>query len=529
MGKLSSHTGNVALAAGSEALAPIVEAAGWRLIDNSAGTGADVRLVDARDTLEQMAGEDAAALAERAALLAIVRDAHGAAQAYEAGATHVLTGAVDMATLGLALRFAGRHSRRLRGTGRARRAGECGDGAVERFVTALSHDQAATVAVIAMSRFDTVNAAFGREAGDALLRETGARIAAALPSAAVIERDEGARFLVAMKEDEADAAVRIATIEAALTRRFAIGAEEANLGVRIGVAHRGAGEAAAILVRRAREALHQALASDGASIRVAPSVHAAHGLRLAADLHRAIDRDEIDILFQPQVALDDGRITGVEALARWEHPEHGVLGADTLFAAAERAGLGLALSEHIQRLALTMAAPWTGALAELRVAINVTAADLARGDFTEYFLALVERSGIDPARVTAEVTESGFVTDLELAAERLQRLREAGLRVAIDDFGTGYSSLAYLKALPLDYLKIDRSLTQDIAGGDRARTVVRGVIAIAAGLGLATIAEGVEDEEQRSLLAAEGCTLYQGFLCAGPLRENVLAALLGEA
>ena len=119
--------------------------------------------------------------------------------------------------LAIALAHCPWHARRLRGTGHARRAGECGDGAVERFVTALSHDQAATVAVIAMSRFDTVNAAFGREAGDALLRETGARIAAALPSAAVIERDEGARFLVAMKEDEADAAVRIATIEAALT------------------------------------------------------------------------------------------------------------------------------------------------------------------------------------------------------------------------------------------------------------------------------------------------------------------------
>lgn len=131
--------------------------------------------------------------------------------------------------------------------------------------------------------------------------------------------------------------------------------------------------------------------------------------------------------------------------------------------------------------------------------------------------------------MTVEVTESGFVTDLAEASARLERLREVGLRVAIDDFGTGYSSLAYLKALPLDYLKIDRSLTQDIAGGHRGRVVVRGIIAIANGLGLTTIAEGVEDDEQHDLLAAEGCDLYQGFLCAGPLDEVALAALIGRA
>lgn len=524
MGQQSSDTGEVALAEGAEALAPIVVAAGWRV---GVG-GGDVRLVDAREGTEAVAREDAAAIDDRAALLALVGDAEGAARAYEAGATHVLTGAVTADSLALALRFAGRHARRLRGTGRTRRAGETGQGAAERFVAALDGDAAVTVAVIAMTRFDTVNAAFGREAGDLLLRETGARIAAALPAAAVIERDEGARFLVAMQDGDAAAAARVATIEAALARRFPLGREEANLGVRIGVAHRATGEAATALVRRARDALGHALASDGASVRIAPSSQAAHGIRLAADLHRAIDRDEIDILFQPQVSLSTGVITGVEALARWEHPEHGVLGADTLFGAAERAGLGVALSEHIQRLALTLAAGWTGPLSRLRVAINVTAADLARSDFVEHFMALVARSGIDPTRVTAEVTESGFVADLATASARLDRLRVAGLRVAIDDFGTGYSSLAYLKALPLDYLKIDRSLTQDIVGGLRGRIVVRGIIAIAAGLGLTTIAEGVEDEEQRRLLAAEGCDLYQGFLRAGPLDESALATLVGE-
>ncbi len=521
VGEMIDDIGEVALAPGSEALAELVRAAGWRI----GGALAEIRLVDARGDLRRIAAEDAAAAAARAALLALVADEAGALAAYDEGATHVCVGEPSGERLYTALRFAGRHARRLRGTARMRRAGEAG-GMAERFVAALGDAEEATVAVIAMTRFDSVNAAYGRAAGDRLLREAAARIVAALPGAAVIERDDGAQFVVALQENAEPARARIAAIEAAMGRRFALGREEANIGARIGVAHRVPGEAADALVRRAREALRQAMAGDGAGVRTAADPVAGAGIDLAADLHRAIDRAEIDILFQPQVALADGRITGVEALARWEHPVHGVLGANTLFAAAERAGLGLALSEHIQLLALTRAAAWHGALAKLRVAVNVTAADLARSDFVAHFLGLVARSGIDPARVTAEVTESGFVTDLALAAERLGHLRGAGLRVAIDDFGTGYSSLAYLKALPLDYLKIDRSLTQDITGGPRARVVVRGIIAIAAGLGLNTIAEGVEDEAQRDLLAAEGCHLYQGFLRAGPLDEAALAQVV---
>jgi EAL domain-containing protein (putative c-di-GMP-specific phosphodiesterase class I)/GGDEF domain-containing protein len=513
--------GEVALAPGSEALAELVRAAGWRI----GGALAEVRLVDARLDLRGIALEDGAASAARAALLALVPDEPAALAAYDEGATHVCVGPVNGPALYAALRFAGRHARRLRGTARMRRAGEAG-GAAERFVAALPGDVEASVAVIAMTRFDTVNAAYGRVAGDRLLREAAGRIVAALPTAAVIERDDGARFVIALQENPQAALARIAAIEAALGRRFALGQEEASIGARIGVAHRVKGEAADALVRRAREALGEALVGEGAGVRTAADPAVSGGLGLAADLHRAIDRNEIDILFQPQVTLAGGRIVGVEALARWEHPMHGVLGANTLFTAADRAGLGLALSEHIQRLALTRAAAWRGALARLRVAVNVTAADLARSDFAEHFLDLVQRSAIDPARVTAEVTESGFVTDLAVAAERLSQLRAAGLRIAIDDFGTGYSSLAYLKALPLDYLKIDRSLTQDITGGKRARVVVRGIIAIAAGLGLSTIAEGVEDVTERDLLATEGCDLYQGFLCAGPLDERALGLLV---
>jgi EAL domain-containing protein (putative c-di-GMP-specific phosphodiesterase class I) len=139
---------------------------------------------------------------------------------------------------------------------------------------------------------------------------------------------------------------------------------------------------------------------------------------------------------------------------------------------------------------------------------------------------MVGESGFDPKRLTVEVTEDGLIEDLGAAARLLAELREGGLRVAIDDFGTGYSSLAYLKALPLDYLKIDKRLSDDISGSARDRIVVRGVIDMARSLGLEVIAEGVESEEQLGLLAREGCTLYQGFLCAPPVTADELAALV---
>ncbi|WP_085809516.1 bifunctional diguanylate cyclase/phosphodiesterase [Sphingomonas sp. TZW2008] len=520
----ATKIGTVACGSSARALADRVRAAGWAIGEELA----EIRLVDARANIALIAAEEARAVADRAALLALIPDATDASAAYARGATHILVGDPDAMALGDALAFAGRYARRLRGAGRTRRAGEISDGAAARFLATLGRAESASVAVIAITRFDTVNVAFGRDVGDALLREAAARIAALLPTRGVIERDEGARFIVAFSMDAEDHAspARIASIEAALNRRFVVDGLEASLGVRIGVAHRAGSEDGAALIRRAREALDRAIGSDGAAVRIAPHPQTASDVRLAADLHRAIDRDEIDILFQPQVSLREGHVLGVEALARWEHPVHGVLGAATLFAAADRAGLATALSEHIQALALRRAATWRGAMGALRVAVNVTAADLARGDFPSYFLDLVTRSGIAPSRVTAEVTESGLVDDLPIAAARLDALRGAGLRVAIDDFGTGYSSLAYLKALPLDYLKIDRSLTQDIAGAPRGRIVVRGIIAIAAGLGLRTIAEGVESEEERRLLADEGCDLYQGFLCAGPLDERELARLI---
>ena len=393
----------------------------------------------------------------------------------------------------------------------------------------LSEGRGVTVAIVALASFEIINAAYGRNTGDALVVAATDRINRALSAAGDVDvARDGAIFTVAVAEPIERAHPSVTAIEFALAQPFVVGSTTVHVGTRIGVAG-GQGEEAEALVARARAALADARVLEGATTRIAPPAPHRPIARLAADLHRAIERDEIAVMFQPQVAFAGGAIVGVEALARWNHPELGELGAETLLAASDRADLGLVLSDHILARALASAAAWPKALSGLRVAVNVTAADLSRPDFAARFLARVDASGIARARVTAEITESGLIDDLDGATELLAVLRDGGCRVAIDDFGTGYSSLAYLTALPVDYLKIDLRLTQSIVGDRRHRVVVEGVIAIAGALGLETIAEGVETEEQRALLEARGCTCYQGFLCSGAVDSAALARLVDAA
>lgn len=250
--------------------------------------------------------------------------------------------------------------------------------------------------------------------------------------------------------------------------------------------------------------------------------------RLADELRAAIARGEVELRFQPQVEMASGRISGVEVLARWQHPELGELGAERLFAAAARAALLQSLSRHIQVVALTDVAAWPAALAGLTVALNVTAADLARPGFARELLVATERRGIAPARLTLEITEHEPIADLPAAAAVLGELRGAGFKVALDDYGCGYSGEAWLRALPLDYLKLDRSEAGAIFGSAAERARLTAVIASGLDKGLGVVAEGVESEAHRALLAAAGVTHYQGFLCAGPLDRAALVTLMEE-
>ncbi|MDP9413682.1 MAG: bifunctional diguanylate cyclase/phosphodiesterase [Pseudomonadota bacterium] len=391
-----------------------------------------------------------------------------------------------------------------------------------------------TLLLLAVSRFDAINAAFGRATGDTALQAAARRIeriVAADGKSRFVARVAGAQFAIGLSAPAGldEGRFLAAQLVEALARPFMCGDHVITLGSRAGVVASDGGDDAAALLRRASAALAEAKAAEAGPIRVLDveaQGESALGNRLEIDLRKALDQDEIEILFQPQVSITSGRIIGVEALARWQHPELGELGAVTLFSVAERSDYLTQLSDHVQRKAITAAARWPEALATLRLSVNITAADIVRPGFSAHFLELVEASAFDRRRLTVEVTESGLIEDLNAAAHLLASLREGGLRVAIDDFGTGYSSLAYLKALPLDYLKIDKRLSEDITGSPRDRVVVRSVIDMARSLGLGVIAEGVETQEQLDLLAEEGCTLYQGFLCSPPVGVKELVSLV---
>ncbi len=244
---------------------------------------------------------------------------------------------------------------------------------------------------------------------------------------------------------------------------------------------------------------------------------------LASDLASAIDRAEVDVLFQPQFGCDSGAVVGAEALVRWFQPTRGAIGGDQLFAIATRSDLAHALSLYVLDKALDAAKAWPD---DMRLSFNITPADLVAPDFAESVATALARSGFVPERLTLEITEQALVDDLEGSANRLDGLVELGIRVALDDFGAGFCNFRYLKKLPLHYLKLDRSMVEGIGHDSRDLAVLRGIVAMANALDLAVIAEGIEMTSQLEAVKREGCTSWQGFLGARPLPSEDFAALV---
>lgn len=238
------------------------------------------------------------------------------------------------------------------------------------------------------------------------------------------------------------------------------------------------------------------------------------GGRRAEELDAAIRESQVEILFQPQFACADGRLVGAEALSRWRHPRLGRIGAEALFAVAERAGETARLTRHIAGRALAVASGWPG---DLRLSLNVTAADLAEEDFAVTIGDALAAAGLAPERLTLELTEHALLREIDEGAAQLERLAAQGVGIALDDFGAGFCNFAYLKRLPLDALKLDRSMVEGIADDERDLAVLRGILAMANALGLAVTAEGIETEEQRAVACREGCASWQGFLGAEPM------------
>ena len=379
--------------------------------------------------------------------------------------------------------------------------------------------------LLGLRRFDAVNLAYGAQAGDAALAEVAVRICRfaedELDGPWLAARGGGGNFLLAANEACSRERWHLFAEQLADFVAQPIPAAHGSLRLspKLALLRGLAGEGIESMLDRlghtlasGRRLLGQRIAwTDGEA--VPPGRTAA---QLEADLFVAIDRDEIEILFQPQFAASDDRLTGAEALARWQHPVLGRIGASALFAAAERADQIAQLSRHIARRALAAAAGWPAAL---RLSLNITAADLAAASYAEQFMAILRDSGFAPERLTIEVTEQTLLSDVHSAARTLRHLSGEGLRVALDDFGAGFCNFRYLKLLPLDYLKLDRSMVDGIADDERDLAVLRAIVAMAGALGLQVIAEGIESEDQRALIAEEGCAFYQGFLRAQPMSQ----------
>ncbi len=242
---------------------------------------------------------------------------------------------------------------------------------------------------------------------------------------------------------------------------------------------------------------------------------------LEADLLSALDRREIEVLFQPQFSCVSGAVVGAEALARWRHPSLGEIGARDLFAVAERAALVAPLSRHVVARALEDAARWPD---NLTLSLNITPEELGDPRFAADFAALIGQSDIAPRRLMLEITEDLLLRNLAQAASALKALRGLGFRTALDDFGAGFCNFRYLRELPLDALKLDKAMVDGVPGDATALAVLRAIVALAKALGLAVYAEGIEGEIQRAAITAEGCDYWQGFLRAQPMpSESVLA------
>jgi len=390
------------------------------------------------------------------------------------------------------------------------------------------------VMLIGLPRFQSVNHAYGQPAGDGALIEIAQRVRTLAGEEIEGEwfaaRLGGSDFLLAARDDVTRErwSFVAATLADAVARPLAAAGGHLRLVPRLALLRARAGEAAADALDTLSQALADAQRQPGVRLVWADGRRAPRGrsaAALEADLLAALARDEIAVLFQPQFALADGRLTGAEALARWEHPTLGRIGAATLFAVAERADQTLQLSQHIAARALAAAADWPTELG-LRLSLNLTAGDLARGGFADTIRAAIGAAGFAPGRLTLEVTEQALLVDLEGAAASLRDLAADGVRVALDDFGAGFANFRYLKLLPLDYLKLDHSLTDEVVALPRDRAILRAIVAMARTLELEVIAEGVESEDQRALLAAEGCDYFQGYLRAKPMGADEFAAFV---
>ena len=402
-------------------------------------------------------------------------------------------------------------------------------------------DDGGALLLLGIDRFREVNDTLGHTHGDALIVAVGRRLDEFAGEDDVVARLGGDEFAVLLRAIDGDSGARSAAeqVREALRTPFDVAGLSLAIDVSLGLALLPASSAGSDLdvyvdsetvLRQADVAMSEAKQGH-AGLAVYASEHDHHSteqLQLLGELRVAIDQRQLLLHYQPKFDLVTGEVRGVEALVRWHHPERGLVPPDSFVPTAERTGLINALTDYVLDVALGKAAHWLEQGFSVPMAVNISARSLLDAGFPDRVLAALSARRIPPASLILEITETTIMEDPAHALAALQRLHDAGVYLSIDDFGTGYSSLAYLKRLPVDEIKIDRSFISSLTVDARDRLIVASTVSLGRALGLDVVAEGVEDEQTAAVLQTLGCDLAQGFHFGRPEPDPPLESRSGQ-
>jgi diguanylate cyclase (GGDEF)-like protein len=391
-------------------------------------------------------------------------------------------------------------------------------------------NESVAIIMIDLDRFKDVNDTLGHHVGDELLEQVGVRFQSTLRSADTIGRLGGDEFAVVLPNTDADAACLVAThLLASLDLPFELESVVCTVDASMGIAaYPQHGEDVPGLLRSADVAMYVAKRKrEGYFIYdQVEDENTLYRLKLMADLRQALDRQQLQLFYQPKLDLHSGVITGVEALMRWNHPEHGFIPPDIFVPALEQTGLIKSYTYWVLEEAYSQCVAWNKAGYDLGISVNLSMFSLRDALFPGYVLALQDKWKLPPGVLTMEVTESALMDDSCYVADVLEELSRHGIQFSIDDFGTGYSSLGHLKRLPVNELKIDKSFVLDMADDADDMAIVRSTVDLAHNMGLRVVAEGVETPESLEILKELGCDQVQGYFIARPNLPKELVTLL---